>query len=725
MRSHGNSKPNPVAWLTQCSLVLGALLTSLVVQAQWEEEKRPQIDIEDYQIEAELLPAPGQLRARSTVRFTVKDSAIKRVVFDFNANLKLERIYFADKPPKSSALPVTQTEPSSVPTRVTSETQVPYLSRGTKKKAVPVPAIQGTTAPNSDLLRFNQSEEDHTLVVDFNDPLEQSKSVSLVLEYGGVLKATENSPLEGVQLLKIDEEVSYLLAIGRWFPLNGYLRDRATATFRITAPKDFVVVMDGTPKAKELNGDKEISTFMTERPSFPGSLALAKFNVLPVSSAKTEVKFYVKDNKRDYVNPHSEVIGKILELFSEKFGPYPAKELKVVVLDNSSLLGYSAPGMEFLADRAFSSTPNDNLLAREISYQWWQNFITPKSARDLWLREGFAAYSALLYQESVSGEAGFVRELKDTAVAALLHEDKSTIRNAYQLQEYSPEYNSILKAKGAYVLHMLRGVLGDENLFKLIKEYVYTFGYKEASIEDFKALAEKISSQDLTYFFSQWIDQNGVPNFQYDYTTLRVKDGFKVTGTIKQDLDTFRMPIEILIETDGKPETSKVEAMGPESPFSVTAFGKPRRAQLDPNYKVLRMSDEIRVAVLIARGDELRRLGEPTEAIAEYQKAIELNKRSSLAFFRIGEVFFEQKSWNSAANSFREGLNGDLEPKWIEVWSYLNLGRIYDVLSQRERALREYQKALDTNDNTQNAQEVAQKYTQEPYKDEGKRVIIQ
>ena len=399
--------------------------------------------------------------------------------------------------------------------------------------------------------------------------------------------------------------------------------------------------------------------------------------------------------------------------------------MKIAVIDNSSLLGYSAPGIEFLADRAFDKTPNISLLAREIAYQWWQNLIVPKRPQDLWLKEGFANYSALLYQESVSSETGFAHEMRETAVAALLHEDKSTIRDAYQLQVYSPEYNSILKSKGSYVLHMLRWVLGDENFFKLLKEYVYNFGYKEASIQDFKSLAEKISAQDLTCFFSQWIDQSGVPDLTYEYTTYRVKEGFKVSGTVRQDIDTFRMPVEIMIETDGKPEVKRIEVVGPESTFSVSTFGKPRSAKIDPNYKVLRISGELRVASAIARGDELRRLGEPTEAIAEFQKAIELNKRSSLAFYRIGEAFFEQRSYNSAANSFREALNGDLEPKWLEVWCHLNLGRIYDVLGQRERALGEYQKAVDTNDNTQGAQELAQKYIQEPYKSEGTREVVQ
>jgi tetratricopeptide (TPR) repeat protein len=140
---------------------------------------------------------------------------------------------------------------------------------------------------------------------------------------------------------------------------------------------------------------------------------------------------------------------------------------------------------------------------------------------------------------------------------------------------------------------------------------------------------------------------------------------------------------------------------------------------------VLSAGEDLEVDVQIARGDELRRLGQMSDAVAEYQKAIEIKKRSSLAFFRIGEVFLEQRSYQSAANSFREALNGDLQPKWIEVWAHLNLGKVFDLLGQRERALREYQQAIDTNDNTQNAQEVAQKLVQSPYQatEDEKKII--
>jgi len=716
--SRGSSPKHSFFWI-----LLFALFNAGIASAQRESvEKRPRIDVQNYAVEVELFPNTHQIKSKATLIFKVQDPSIDQVTLDFNAGLKIERVYFTDQPPAVSSAVFPTAEPS--------DSGPPRLTRGAVKKTGPAKASSGKgkeMAPISVIdtaaLKFFQFSEDNSVEVDFPKPLQQNATSSLTFEYSGGLESAEHSPVDGVQTAYVGEEYSYLLAINRWFPTNLYLEDRATGQFRITVPAGLTVAMDGTIKGKETKDGKETFAFSVERESFPGSFSAARYNEIKSSAGPVEVIFYIRDPQRDFINAYAEIVGKIAELFSERFGFFP-KQLKIALIDNKSLLGYSAPGMEFLAERAFEANPNAVLLARELSYQFWQNLITPKSTADLWLKEGFATYSGLLYVEKVSSEAGFAKELKDIEVSALLHEDKTPLHKASELPLYSPEYNSILKNKGAFVLHMLRGVLGDEVFWKLMKQYVYEFGYKKASIEDFKKLAEKVSSQNLNYFFAQWIDQTGVPKFEYTFTTWRIKDGFKVTGTVKQDLDTFRSPMEILVETDGKPEIKKIEVVGSESEFTVTTFGKPRRVKLDPNNKVLSIFEDTSLAVQIAKGDELRKFGQPTEAIAEYQKAAEIKKRSSIAFYRMGEVFLEQKSYQAAANSFREALNGDLDPKWIEVWAHINLGKVFDLLGQRERALREYQQALDTSDNTQNAQEIAQKLTQSPYQEAENNKLI-
>jgi len=74
-----------------------------------------------------------------------------------------------------------------------------------------------------------------------------------------------------------------------------------------------------------------------------------------------------------------------------------------------------------------------------------------------------------------------------------------------------------------------------------------------------------------------------------------------------------------------------------------------------------------------------------------------------------------QNNYQSAANEFRETLKGEMEPKWTEVWSHINMGRIFDLTGQRDRAVNEYQQAQRTRDNTQGAQDEIQKLLRTPY----------
>ena len=155
--------------------------------------------------------------------------------------------------------------------------------------------------------------------------------------------------------------------------------------------------------------------------------------------------------------------------------------------------------------------------------------------------------------------------------------------------------------------------------------------------------------------------------------------------------------------------------VGTSSEFSVDTFGKPKNVIIDPDQRVLRYNNQVRTAVAIRRGEEFMQVSEYADALKEYQKALENNRNSSLAHYRIAEVFFRQNNFQSAANEFRLTLNGDLEPKWTEVWAHIHLGMIFDITGQRERAVNEYNQAVRTKDNTQGAQEIAAQHLKKPY----------
>ena len=144
------------------------------------------------------------------------------------------------------------------------------------------------------------------------------------------------------------------------------------------------------------------------------------------------------------------------------------------------------------------------------------------------------------------------------------------------LEDYSPELWALTGSKGAAVLNMLRYVIGDEKFFETLKAFASSTP-GNPSPPTISARSPKTSSkQDLGYFFIQWIESSGAPEFKLEYTIFRTQKGFRVMGKISQDLDTFRMPVDLKIETEGNPEEKRVEVVGTSSEFSVDTFGKPK-----------------------------------------------------------------------------------------------------------------------------------------------------
>ena len=126
----------------------------------------------------------------------------------------------------------------------------------------------------------------------------------------------------------------------------------------------------------------------------------------------------------------------------------------------------------------------------------------------------------------------------------------------------------------------------------------------------------------------------------------------------------FRMPVDLKIDTDGKTEEKRIEVVGTNSPFTVETFGRPRRIAVDPDHRVLTNSSDVKLRSSILRGQALQQQGDLSGALAEFNKALDLNKNSSLAHYRIAEVFYLQRNYQSAANEYRESISGVQEPRW-------------------------------------------------------------
>jgi aminopeptidase N len=436
--------------------------------------------------------------------------------------------------------------------------------------------------------------------------------------------------------------------------------------------------------------------FEFDQPSFPGTVLAGRYVVQPATAVGADITFYLKPGHENFAASYGETAGKILAFYSEKFGALPSSHLAIAEIEDGTVGGYTTPGLVALASRAFATPVNYRLLAHEISHQWWRCLVSPASRNDAFLDEGLATYSAAMYVQEAAGETAFEDLMAEVEIGALTHEEVAPIAQAARLHEFSPEY--------------------DDAFFKTLQAMTNQYTWKSISGDDFQKLAESLSKQELTYFFAQWVSSTGVPQFKRTWAVYRVAKGYQVVGKIQQDLDIFRMPVEIRVFCEGlKPINERVEMVGTTADFTVNTRTKPLRVVVDPASRLLKYDDRLKFQVEMARGDQLQQEQDYLEAIKQYQAALDLNKNSSLAHYRIGEVLFKLRNYTAAMEEFRRGLDGDMDPKWIDVWSHLMLGKIFDVTGQRDRALNEYQRALQTNDNTQGALDEANRYIQKPF----------
>lgn len=558
--------------------------------------------------------------------------------------------------------------------------------------------------------------------------------VTLIFNYSGAFANDDDSPTKDVRFAWIDKTSAYLLLPARWFPLTSYPSNRYTATFQITVPDNFAVTGTGqsstpnsVPAEKPGEPGRSVYTFNCKEAAPVGTFVAGNLQLAPVEAQGLNISVFAPPAASATAPRYGDELANVLTYYSNEFGPLPSPTMTLAQLPDGTVDSFSAPGLLLLSARDWGTTVNQNELARLSAQQWWGNQVLPASPGDAWVTDGLAQYVTAMYIEHSQGEQGFRRELTNYAVGSVMFESATPIAQSQDLQPYSQQYQSIVVDKGAMVFHMLRTSMGDAAFNSLLHDFYTAHTGKTASIEDFEKAAEahmpaRKTGQphlNLTAFFSQWLDSTGIPEFKLDYIVYRTPKGFKVVGKVTQPLETFNMPVEIRVNTEGNPVTKTVQVIGTSTPFEIESFNvpKPDGILIDPDNDLLKVSPKLHVRALIARGEGLAAQGNFQEAIQQYQQALALQANNSLADFRIGESYFYQKNYSASADSFRNALDGDLDSsyKWVEVWSHIYLGKIFDLTGSRERAINEYQKAEELKDNTGGAQQEAEKYMKSPY----------
>jgi Peptidase family M1 domain/Tetratricopeptide repeat len=641
-----------------------ALLTAATAAAQRPE--RPALRITGYVIDAELETETHHIAAKAVVTFTAPEN-LEMVSFGFHPALKVTKI-----------------------------------------------------SDDAGKLLTGERSADGTIRVSPATPFTKGQTCHWTFEYEGVITGGEDGPVEGLKLAAIQEPITYLLYGARWFPTTGYMTDRFTAEMHIKVPQGmrvFASGAQGASKSVTLAGGKpgDQFDFNWTKPGFPGTVIAGRY-VNAATAGPGNVKVFVTIAHQQAANELAQTAAKEYDFFTDSFGGLESSHLNVVEIPDDTLPAVWAPELAGIMGSRVGDKSGIRLLANTIAHQWWGSEVSPRTLNDAWITNGMARYGELMYVEEENGKSALRAGLQDVAAGALAY-DTIPLSSSSRLSPFSPEFQSMTLEKGAMIFHMLRWEIGDKAFLATLKGALSQYSDQSMRSADFAKVAEAQSQQQLTPFFAQWVDGTGAPQFTNKYAVYRLGNnkGFRTIGEINQDLDLFRMPVELRVETDGKTEIQKVDVVGTDSQYVVDTFGRPRRISIDPQNWLLKATPDLQVRIAILKGQQLVAQGDMPGALAEYQKALEANSQSSLANYRIAEVLFTQRNFQAAVNAYRDALRGDDDPRWTEVWSHIRLGNIFDITGQRDRAVNEYRLAIQTNDNTQGAINEARQDLQKPY----------
>src|ERR1039458_5402368 len=257
-----------------------------------------------------------------------------------------------------------------------------------------------------------RNQQDFTVRLSFDQPLPKGQPATLKFTYEGRLSGSEDSPVYGIKFAAIHPDYAFLLYPARWFPISGYTTDRFTADLRITVPTGYQVLGSGID-THQAAGDKVVYSFHFDHPSFPGSIAVVRDPGAKVSSEGVTSTLYFRGDEKGMAQQYGEQIGQMMTFFTGDFGLPPYANLTVVETENGAPNGYAAPGLIFLNPHAIGKQVGAKLLANQISRQWWEVLVSPTTRNHLWLTNGLASYSELLWTEHTAGPGAVESQFRE------------------------------------------------------------------------------------------------------------------------------------------------------------------------------------------------------------------------------------------------------------------------------------------------------------------------
>ena len=446
--------------------------------------------------------------------------------------------------------------------------------------------------------QINYTHQNDELIIFLPTPSSQLQVVTFTIKYHGI-------PYDGLRIgaTKWGDRSFFnenWPNRGRhWLPIIDHPHDKATSEFIVKAPSHYKVVSNGLlQEESDLGNNTKLTHWKQSVPvsSWLFVLGVADFAVKYVDQFQgksIQTWVYAKNREAGFYD-FDEPTKKVLEFYSNYVGPYAYEKLANIQtpsvnggMETSSAIFY---GEDLVTGKREERTRN--VVIHEIAHQWFGNAVTETTWDDAWLSEGFATFFTLLFIENEYG--------KDEYTKGILKAKKTV----YDLSAKMPSFSivsdrtaekevvtsGITYQKGAWVLHMLRNLIGEAAFKKGIQNYYATYFNANTSTDAFIVAMEKASSKDLKLFFKQWLYQPINPtinaSWNYDATTQKLKIHLNQT---QGDQFLFTVPVEMgyYKKGDTKPTLLTLNLKNKEQDFTFSVKNSIDKLELDPRNVLL------------------------------------------------------------------------------------------------------------------------------------------
>jgi hypothetical protein len=463
---------------------------------------------------------------------------------------------------------------------------------------------------------FFRVRHQHSLMVSLGPLAGRLGEIALTVRFAGVHRP-EPLDREVLQVTDIgsgvpDSEIALepvLVYSNRtaWYP-QGSAGDYATAVLRLEVPAGNMAVTGGTLEPPRTQGGRTLFEYRQDLPGKYITVAVGRLVEAGGVSPPPRLHGFAVPRTRSQTPPLLAEAAAMVEFFEGVFGPCPYPALNVVVIEGRTPGGHSPPGMIVMSLRPplLRTTLRDDpatfwdvpgfFLAHEIAHQWWGQGVAGQNYRERWLSEAMAQYAAALWVRHRLGDATFRTVMERMAKWAIRHSDQGPIHLGHRLghiQNDPQVYRAVVYDKGAWVLHMLREIVGGEAFARALTAVQRDHRFGKAGSEHLRAALEKESGLPLEPYFREWVYGTAVPELQVSRRTTMPRAGvFATAVTIAARNLPGPVPLEIAA-LHGRQRDSMRIVLPPEGgTFTIETGARPRRVEVNGAGDILaRMSN--------------------------------------------------------------------------------------------------------------------------------------